>query len=523
MAAIDPSAEPEYDDLEDKKPPRSTLKIVRVPGDMFDESDSDDDEEDDMLNGMLNGADSEDESEDDEDVNGGPSDLSKSKKAMKLELAKAMAGDEDEDEDEDENGEEEMNGAATLSAIMKGKEKASDEDEDDEEIDDVDDLEMEEVVICTLDPEKVGHSAKKSVLASTLTSIRQHYQQPIDFVVGEDERIFFKVTGTHTVHLTGNYVVPVDDGQAYPYEEEEDDEDEEVDSEEEEMDALMNGDSESDELDDLEDPRVREVDEEEEAEPPKLAKDAGGKGKNKRPAPASDDESQEEEANLDDIMTKSLKAEEATPAVKEEPKKLTKSEKKKLKKLKKTNGEAADATPAADSTAPEIKKEAHDKAVEMKKEASTTNGEKKVQFAKNLEQGPTPSATPSSSASKTSDTTAASKASLGVKTVKGVEIDDRKLGTGSAAKKDSKVEMRYIGKLENGKVFDSNKKGKPFSFKLGTGSVISGWDIGIEGIAPGGERRITVPADKGYGSKGAPPDIPPNAKLIFDVKCLAVN
>ena len=523
MAAIDPSAEPEYDDVEDKKPPRSTLKIVRVPGDMFDESDSDDDEEDDMLHGLLNGADSEDESEDDEDVNGGPSDLSKSKKAKKLEFAKAIAEDEDEDEDEDENGDEEMNGVATLSAIMKGKEKASDEDEDDEEIDDADDLEMEEVVICTLDPEKVDHSAKKSVLASTLTPVSQNYQQPIDFVVGEDERIFFKVTGTHTVHLTGNYVIPIDDGQAYPYEEEEEEEDEEIDSEEEEMDALMNGDSESDELDDLEDPRVAEVNDEEEAEPPKLIKDAGGKGKNKRPAPASDDESQEEEANLDDIMAKSLKAEEATPAVKEEPKKLTKAEKKRLKKLKKNNGEAADATPASDSTAAEVKKEAHDKAVEIKKEASTTNGEKKVQFAKNLEQGPTPSAIPSSSASKKSDTTVANKASLDVKTVKGVEIDDRKLGTGSAAKKGSKVDMRYIGKLENGKVFDSNKKGKPFSFKLGTGSVISGWDIGIEGMAPGGERRITVPADKGYGSKGAPPEVPPNAKLIFDVKCLAVN
>ena len=69
----------------------------------------------------------------------------------------------------------------------------------------------------------------------------------------------------------------------------------------------------------------------------------------------------------------------------------------------------------------------------------------------------------------------------------------------------------------------ANKKGKPFSFKLGAGDVIKGWDIGIVGLAVGGERRITIPAHLGYGSKGAPPDIPPNSKLIFDVKMLEIK
>ena len=84
------------------------------------------------------------------------------------------------------------------------------------------------------------------------------------------------------------------------------------------------------------------------------------------------------------------------------------------------------------------------------------------------------------------------------------------------------MEMRYIGKLQNGQVFDSNKKGKPFSFKLG-GEVIKGWNIGVAGMAVGGERRLTIPPHLGYGSKGAMPDIPGNATLVFDVKLLSIG
>lgn len=69
----------------------------------------------------------------------------------------------------------------------------------------------------------------------------------------------------------------------------------------------------------------------------------------------------------------------------------------------------------------------------------------------------------------------------------------------------------------------ANKKGKPFNFKLGAGEVIKGWDIGVMGMGVGGERRLTIPANLGYGSKGAPPKIPPYSKLIFDVKLLGVK
>ena len=238
------------------------------------------------------------------------------------------------------------------------------------------------------------------------------------------------------------------------------------------MDELMamQEDDDSDDLDDMEDPRITEVESEEEA--PKLVESK--KGKNKRAA--------EEEASLDEQMAKASKAK-STKA--EEPA-LTKAQQ---KKLKKNNGDAAAVEPK-----------------EAKKEAKT---DKKVQFAKNLEQGPTPSG------DKPTGT-------LGVKEVRGVKLDDKKLGKGVAAKSGNTVAMRYIGKLEDGKVFDSNKKGKPFTFKLGKGEVIKGWDIGVAGMSVGGERRISIPPALAYGKK-ALPGIPGNSKLIFDVKLLEIK
>jgi FK506-binding nuclear protein len=77
--------------------------------------------------------------------------------------------------------------------------------------------------------------------------------------------------------------------------------------------------------------------------------------------------------------------------------------------------------------------------------------------------------------------------------------------------------MRYIGKLTNGKVFDKNVSGKPFNFRLGAGEVIKGWDQGIVGMKLGGERKLTIPAPLAYGKRGAPPQIPGNATLVFEV------
>jgi len=77
--------------------------------------------------------------------------------------------------------------------------------------------------------------------------------------------------------------------------------------------------------------------------------------------------------------------------------------------------------------------------------------------------------------------------------------------------------MRYIGKLENGEIFDSNTKGKPFTFRLGAGEVIKGWDQGLEGMKLGGERLLIIPPSLGYGKRKMD-GIPPNSTLRFEVK-----
>lgn len=106
----------------------------------------------------------------------------------------------------------------------------------------------------------------------------------------------------------------------------------------------------------------------------------------------------------------------------------------------------------------------------------------------------------------------------------GLVIQDTAEGDASAstAKNGKRVGMRYIGKLTNGKVFDSNTKGKPFNFVLGKGEVIKGWDLGIQGMKVGGERRLTIPAPLAYG-KQKQAGIPANSTLVFDVKLLSVK
>jgi len=99
----------------------------------------------------------------------------------------------------------------------------------------------------------------------------------------------------------------------------------------------------------------------------------------------------------------------------------------------------------------------------------------------------------------------------------GLKIQDAIVGNGPQAKTGMKVSMRYIGKLPNGKVFDSNTKGKPFTFRLGAGEVIKGWDEGVAGMKVGGERLLIIPPSLGYGSRKMD-SIPPNSTLKFEVK-----
>ncbi|KAF4775262.1 FKBP-type peptidyl-prolyl cis-trans isomerase [Colletotrichum scovillei] len=437
MAAIDPSEAPEADaDGNIPAVPRSTLRLVKQRfGDDL-EAGEDEEIDEDYLQSLIDANGDDDESSDDDDEpNGGPSDPSKSKKQKQAEALKKLIEAVGEEESDEEMDDAKPNGKSS----KKGKGKASDDDEEDDEESDDDEegLDLENFVICTLDTER-------------------NYQQPLDITVQEGEKVFFVVSGTHTVHLTGNYVIDDEEEEGS----DEDEDDDEYDLSPDELEYGM-PDEDSDDLDDTEDPRVMEVDTDEE-EAPKLV-ETSKKGK-KRAA-----------ESLDDL----IKADDET-----------KTSKKDKKKLKNNKGEAVAA-----------------------EEKTTPKSDKKVQFAKNLEQGPTGSAEKAKQAGKPAG---------GVKVVQGVTIDDRKPGTGRAVKNGDSVSVRYIGKLDDGKVFDANKKGKPFTFKAGKGQVIKGWDIGVIGMAIGGERRLTIPANLAYGNKSLP-GIPAKSTLTFDVKLLEIK
>jgi len=447
MAAIDPTQEPT-----EEGPRRATLKMVRLNYPLEDSDDEDEDDEDfdsddvEAIEARLAALDS-DEDDSEGEANGGPGEKTKKARAEALKKAIQAAEEEDAMDLELVNG---VNGKS------KGKGKVSSDEDDDED-------ELEEYTICTLDPERF-------------------YQQSIDITIDVREQVFFKVTGAYNVHLTGNYLAPAD------FEDDYEDSDEEEDGLEglADLEGLSDEEdySEEDELDGLEDPRVMEVDSDEEA--PKLIK---AKDSKKRAA----DDSEE------DILEKVLKADE----------KLSKSQK---KKLKNNAGKATDA-PAADAAAG-AKKE-----TPVKKDKEQTNGsdKKKVQFAEKLVQDqPSTKSEPKAADAKKSE-----KEKKTWK-VQGVTVDERKSGNGKQAKSGDKIGMRYIGKLKDGKVFDSNTKGEPFKFVLGKGNVIKGWDVGVAGMAVGGERRIIVPAKMAYGNQKLP-GIPPNSELTFDLKLISIN
>lgn len=108
--------------------------------------------------------------------------------------------------------------------------------------------------------------------------------------------------------------------------------------------------------------------------------------------------------------------------------------------------------------------------------------------------------------------------------VEGLKIEELKKGDGPVATSGKTVTVHYTGYLTNGTKFDSSHdRNQPFTFNLGSGQVIQGWEKGVEGMKVGEKRKLTIPPELGYGESGAGNVIPPNATLVFEVELLKVQ
>jgi FKBP-type peptidyl-prolyl cis-trans isomerase len=110
------------------------------------------------------------------------------------------------------------------------------------------------------------------------------------------------------------------------------------------------------------------------------------------------------------------------------------------------------------------------------------------------------------------------------KTATGLQYHDEMEGTGAVVKAGNMVEVHYTGTFKDGKKFDSSRdRDQPFTFKVGEGQVIKGWDEGLVGMKVGGKRKLVIPYQLAYGERGRPPVIPPKSELHFDIELLRIR
>jgi FKBP-type peptidyl-prolyl cis-trans isomerase FkpA len=134
----------------------------------------------------------------------------------------------------------------------------------------------------------------------------------------------------------------------------------------------------------------------------------------------------------------------------------------------------------------------------------------------------TSSSTPASTSTSAPATTPSGSAQE-ITTRSGLKITDLKVGEGTVAENGSNVSVQYTGWLVDGTQFDTSVGRGPFTFRIGAGQVIPGWDEGVKGMRVGGKRKLTIPPDLGYGASGAGGVIPPGATLVFEVELLDVK
>ncbi|KAG0318736.1 peptidylprolyl isomerase fpr4 [Podila horticola] len=310
---------------------------------------------------------------------------------------------------------------------------------------------------------------KKTFILCSLTPGKVE-QQNLDLVFTEGEEITFSVSGDTAVHLSGNYLPEDDDGEY---------------GDEDDMYGDFDGESDDDE------------DEEDSDENSTAIVTKGAKRLAQFEMDSDDDEDSEEDPDFtgEDDEEEEEEDEDDEEDDEEEIAAAEAKLKEALKKEEAAKKDAAKKKQEAVAAAAKKQKVSEDKAVTTKPKEEAP---KKKEEAKKKEEH---------------------KKTL----PNGLTIEDVKAGEGARAKSGKKIGMRYIGRLINGKVFDKNTGGKPFSFNLGRGEVIKGWDLGIQGMQLGGERRLTIPPALAYGARGAPPDIPPNSTLVFEVKLVSLK
>merc|ERR1719460_1783847 len=328
-----------------------------------------------------------------------------------------------------------------------------------------------------------------------------------------------------------------------------DDDDESGEDETTDADTTANattGDDDDDSDDSDEDDSEEEDSKEVEGAKPKQKKEEESKAK-KAEAVKEDDEDEDSDSDEEDDSDDEEEEEPKAVIPPTEPKEAPGAEPKLVKKKEVKGKEvAAAATPNVKSKAEDPKAEAKTPISEAKTpkadaktakaEAKLTNGDVKAPKADSKTpkaDAKTPKAetksedkAPKTPKEKAAKDAAATPGKTPKRTLKGgVQVEELKEGSGSEVKVGNMVGMHYAGKLSsNNKQFDAcSSPQKPFKFKIGTGQVIRGWDVGVLGMKVGGKRRLTTPASMAYGKEGSQPDIPPNATLVFDVDCKFVK